>query len=84
MANPIPVICYKVKTPVVYNKGTQWEKTCDTFLACYGYRDPEENKRYVNVLNTDDEVKGMLCDEQGLDFDNIDYFSHQMQEPFED
>lgn len=29
------VVCYKTKEPVIYNKGTQWETTCDTFLSFY-------------------------------------------------
>lgn len=79
----IPVICYKLKTPVIYNRGTKWEKQEDTFLACYGYANPEENKRLVNVLNTDDEAKGMFCDKYRLNANNIEYFFHEEQEPFD-
>lgn len=28
-------ICYKLNTPIIYNEGTEWEKSCDTFLECY-------------------------------------------------
>lgn len=28
-------ICYTLHTPVVYNKGTKYEKSHDTFLECY-------------------------------------------------
>lgn len=28
------VICYKATKPTIYNKGTKWEKVCDTFLLC--------------------------------------------------
>lgn len=28
-------LCYKTKTPVIYNRGTKYEKTCDSFLAMY-------------------------------------------------
>lgn len=28
-------ICYKLNTPIIYNKGTKWEKSCDTFLERY-------------------------------------------------
>lgn len=79
----IPVICYKLKTPVVYNRGTKWEKQEDTFLACYGYANPEENKRLVNVLNTDDEAKGMFCDKYRLNANDIECFIHKEQEPFD-
>ena len=67
----IPVICYKVKN------------SNNVFLACYGYHDPEENKRYINVLNTDEEVKGMFCEKYGLDANNIEYFFHHEQEEFD-
>ena len=79
----IPVICYKVKEPVVYNKGTKWEKSCDKFLACYGYANAEENKRLVNVLNMDEEAKGMFCDEHRLNANEIEYFYHHEQEAFD-
>lgn len=28
-------ICYKAKTPIVYNEGTKYERRCDEFLAYY-------------------------------------------------
>lgn len=79
----IPVICYKLKKPHIFNEGTKWEKREYTFLACYGYADPEENKRFVNVLNTDDEAKGMFCDKYRLNADAIEYFFHKEQEEFD-
>lgn len=79
----IPVICYKLKTPIVYNKGTQWEKQEDTFLACYGYSDPEENKRFIEVLNHNEEEKGIFCDKRGLNADEIECFIHHEQEPLD-
>ena len=79
----IPVICYKLKEPDVYNKGTPYEERVDTYLACYGYRDEEENKKFVNVLNFDEEAKGMFCDERRLNADDIECFIHKMQEEFD-
>jgi len=74
----INVICYKVKSPVVYNKGTKWESSCDTFLACYG-----GTQDMVNRLNTDINAKEQFCAEHRLDADNIDYFFINQQEEFD-
>lgn len=79
----IPTICYKLKTPHIYNKGTIYETQEDTFLACYGYSNPEENKRFIEVLNHDEEAKGMFCDRHRLNADEIEYFFHDEQEPFD-
>ena len=32
-------VCYTTKEPVVYNKGTQWEKTCSDFLFIQANKD---------------------------------------------
>lgn len=45
------VICYKQHTPTIYNKGTQWEKTCDTFLAYYTFKTPEEAQKECDIIN---------------------------------
>jgi len=44
-------ICYKTTEPTYYNKGTKWEKTCDTFLAYYTYKNDEDAAAEVNRLN---------------------------------
>ena len=43
-------LLYKTKEPVVYNKGTIYEKREDTFLHSY-YRTQEEAQNYVDELN---------------------------------
>ena len=45
-------ICYKVKTPIVYNKGTEYETVCDEFLAYYTRKNNEEAQAEVDWLNT--------------------------------
>ena len=45
------VICYKTINPVYYNKGTEWEKSCDHFLAYYTYKTVEEAKKEVAEIN---------------------------------
>lgn len=47
----IPVICYKLNTPVVYNKGTKYETSCDTFLLCYAPHDETARNEMVDRLN---------------------------------
>ena len=32
-------VCYTTKEPVVYNKGTKWEKTCSDFLFIQANKD---------------------------------------------
>ena len=46
------VICYKEKTPTIFNKGTSDEKIMDTFLAYYTYKTVEEAQKEVDFLNT--------------------------------
>ena len=38
------IICYKLHNPLVFNKGTKYEKREDTFLECYVYGDDSEEK----------------------------------------
>lgn len=79
----INVICYKTKTPTIYNKGTKYEKQCDEFLACYGYTDDNKNNAFVNHLNSDKEAKAKFCKEHRLNSENIAYFFSYKQEPFD-
>lgn len=81
MGKLINVICYRVKTPHIYCKGGEEHFE---FLACYGYDNTEQNKNYVNVLNTDETEKQEFCKRHYIDdIDNIDYFYHHEQEPFD-
>ena len=79
----IPVICYKTKTPTVYNRGTRYEKTCDTFLAGYGEKTPEENKAFVKELNSNPEKFAQYCAEMRIPVHTVAYFYHYEQEPFD-
>lgn len=45
------VICYKTKNPEIFNKGTKYEKICDTFLAYYTYKSVEEAQKEVDEIN---------------------------------
>lgn len=47
------VICYKQHIPTVYNKGTQWEKSEDTFLAYYYRGTKEQAQAEVDRINTE-------------------------------
>ena len=31
-------VCYTTKEPIVYNKGTQWEKACSDFLFMQAHK----------------------------------------------
>ena len=45
-----PTICYKLNTPIFYNKGTKYETSCDIFLECYSYS-KEAAQRECDKLN---------------------------------
>ena len=73
------VICYKLRKPVIYNKGTQYERSCDTFLAYYTYKSVIDAQADVDEMNKNKLVK----DFRGLpiDWDSIEYFFvHQQEE----
>lgn len=42
-------VCYTTKQPVVYNKGTKWEKTCSDFLFVQARKD--NGTKLVEKLN---------------------------------
>lgn len=76
------VICYKTKSPVVYNKGTKYEKPCDEFLSYYTYKTPKDAEIECQELNT---IKpNQLWNGQEIDWSIIDYFFVDEQEPMED
>ena len=66
------VICYKVKNPVIYNKGTEWEKKVDTFLKGYFCGTEKELETRVAELNAQ-EIKI----EDGME---VDYYFGDKQE----
>ena len=63
-------VCYTTKEPVVYNKGTQWEKTYSDFLFVQANKD--NGTKLVDKLNT------MLAEGvekyELLDMTKIDHF----------
>ena len=63
-------ICYQTKVPTVYNKGTKWEKSCDTFLLCYAYGTDEQVQADIDRLNAE-----RPADFHGIkiEWDNIDH-----------
>lgn len=72
------VICYKAKTPVIYNKGTKYEKREDTFLSYYTYKTVEEAQREVEALNANKPAK--LWNGERIDWTKIDSFFVSEQE----
>ena len=63
-------VCYTTKEPVVYNKGTQWEKTCSDFLFMQANKD--------NGTELVDKLNAMLAEGvekyELLDMTKIDHF----------
>ena len=63
-------VCYTTKEPVVYNKGTKWEKTYSNFLFIQAHKD--NGTKLVDKLNamlTEGVEKYEL-----LDMTKIDHF----------
>lgn len=81
-------VCYKTKTPEIYNKGTQWETTEDTFLLTELYDTTREKaEKHIAMLN---ETKPMFFDgtndqeknkyHKKLNWDEIEYlFLHEQE-----
>lgn len=75
------VLCYKTVNPTIYNAGTKYESSCDTFLACYWYNDKEKAMTECERLNTEKPAK--LWNGLPIDWTKIKYFYVTEQEPFE-
>ena len=71
-------ICYKTKTPMIVNEGTQWEKRLDTFLAYYYRGTREQAEAEANRLNTEKPEK--LFNGLPADCENRIYFAHEQEE----
>lgn len=70
-------LCYKAKTPTIYNKGTQYESKCDEFLLCYLYHKDDEAQALCDELNKTrpDNYQGIK-----IDWNKIDYLFINKQE----
>lgn len=75
------IICYKTITPVIYNKGTRYESQCDEFLAYYTYSDKAAAQAECDKLNAEHPSK--LWNGLPIDWNQIDHFFVDEQEPFE-
>lgn len=79
----VNTICYKLKTPIIYNKGTKWEKKEDTFLVCYGYTNIIDHNAKLKELNTDEQAKEDFCNKHRLKANEIEYFFNNVQDEFD-
>ena len=79
----VNTVCYRVKEPTVYNRGTVWEKKEYEFLASYGDDDIQEHMEHINRLNNDMEYRRSYCEKHRIDCDNRADFFHNAQEPFD-
>lgn len=73
-------ICYKTKTPVYYNKGTEYEKSCDQFLAYMTWKTIEKAQEEAEKLNI--EKPTVLWNGEKVDWNKVDYFFADCQEDF--
>lgn len=72
------IVCYKTRQPVIYNKGTQWETRCDTFLSYYTYKSVIDAQREVDEINQTKPVNDPCG--RPIDWDSIEYFFVDEQE----
>ena len=72
------VICYKLKNPMVFNKGTKWENSCDTFLAYYTAKNEAEAQKEVDEINATHPEK--LFNGEKIDWNEIEKFFVSRQE----
>ena len=73
-------ICYRTIKPTIYNKGTEYEKSNDTFLAYYTYKSIEEATTEVETLNTT--KPSTLFNGQKIDWNTVKEFFVEEQELF--
>ena len=73
-------ICYRTIEPTIYNKGTEYEKSNDTFLAYYTYKSIEEVTAEVETLNTT--KPSTLFNGQKIDWNEVKEFFVDEQELF--
>mgnify|MGYP004550050979 FL=1 len=59
-------ICYKLDTPIIYNKGTKYEKHLDTFLETYISGTDEEIKAIIHEMNQKAKDRVYFMDEQPM------------------
>lgn len=74
-------INYVTKEPTIYNKGSKWEASCDTFLAYYTYKTIEEAKAEVEEMNrTHPTYAG---NGEPINWEKIDHFFIDEQDMFD-
>lgn len=73
----IPCICMKMNTPTVYNKGTEWERTCDTFLYKYYYGSIQSMAEEINRLNK--EVASKIANNELEAEDGMTYYASEQE-----
>ena len=80
MKKMIRTINYKTNEPTVYNKGTQWEKQCDEFLAYITNGSIEDAQAECEKLNA--EKLSKLWNGRKVDWTKIAFFFASEQEDF--
>ena len=74
-------INYKTRKPVIYNEGSEWEKSCDTFLAYYTCKSAEEAQAEVDEMNKTHPTH--FSNGERIDWDKIEYLFIGEQELFD-
>ena len=67
-------ICYKTKTPIIYNEGTKWESSCDEFLAFQcGDWSEEEARAFCDEYNAKEGWGDLPRYYKGVDWNEVDH-----------
>lgn len=80
MKEMVNTICYKTKEPIYFNKGTEYEKSCDTFLFTYAPHDKAKAQERIDELNNTKPNKDKFGNK--IDWTIVDYFFLSEQERF--
>ena len=74
-------ICYRTIEPTIYNKGTDFEKRCDEFLAYYTCKSVEEAQKEVEMMNKT--KPSTMSNGQSIDWNTVKEFFVSEQELFD-
>ncbi len=78
--NFVNCVCYKLETPMVTNKGTKWEKSCDTFLSYLSYKSYAETVAEVEAINSGKVAK--LFNGQPSQIENRKYYVEVQEDKY--
>lgn len=68
------IVCFKTKKPIVYNKGTKYEKSCQHFFHHYSQKNRKETQKDVDKINASRSKENKTWYGKWINWNVIDYF----------